>query len=622
MDERRTAEYLFETTIGLVFGLGSSAAAPLGGTEPIAAAAPAGRLSDAAYEILRQCAGEGGGGFRDHDGPMKTLFEEARAAKEVFCDFYTRKENSPAAAEALEKLGRKNISAEEKAKIVSAVWAPESVLPDEDILLRWKLREVLPNPRPIVPTEVVLQLNALYTLPESFPETIPKHLREAAGKAAENPGKKIADYDHPVPLFEDDSRHELVSCLGELDGDLAFEKEMSVIPHDYKVPVLISLSVTHEDLDEPCGRWIHWLLKKRKYNHIKLFILTENGANSIRKRLLGTDLGVFSVFGTYARHFNALKYSQLLLEKAYGMRAGIKLDTDEGIRSRDLYRAKGSTWFQILCHPYWGGNALDWKEKPVSLAVNIGEYMNDKDIRELGYENALRAPDVKPPESAAGDHILFNKAAAHGRATALYNGFDHLEDFVSHPVVKGGGYGIMNDGLRKAVPFAHSLAGRAEDQQFFFSGLPGGIRGIFHPDLRIAHYKSSVSASERKTAVSRLVGDMYRLILFQHLAEMLDVKEAIDPMPGVFAGGLARAQAFFHLLHHAVTALQKNLHEAAEELLTDGINRLRELKKFIDEGTVTEQFKKEQKQWRVFIERADASDPEKVRAVLEELVVQ
>ena len=117
-----------------------------------------------------------------------------------------------------------------------------------------------------------------------------------------------------------------------------------------------------------------------------------------------------------------------------------------------------------MCHEYWGGTAEDARGMPVYLGVNAGEYINERDIKTFGYENSLRKPDVKFDGNFIGADIFFNKGIAHARATALYNqAAGRLDDFISHPVVKGGGYGIDNYSLRKYVPFTFSEVGRAED---------------------------------------------------------------------------------------------------------------------------------------------------------------
>lgn len=558
----------------------------------------------------------------------------------TFLQYYSRPEQAEKVDAVLE-LFESGVEPELLAEAISKVWMPELEMDDESILDRWRLSDLKANREPVKPEQVLLQLNALYTVPEKGAEKkitrLPERLRQQAREVQRDPGKKVADYDHPVHLYEEDGQHELIGCLRDLDEEIGFEKEQGVLPEDHAVPVLLSVSVTHEGIDQAAGDWIEWLLESKHYHHLHVFVLTETMVRRIEKALAGgegeartegrpgsgpvggdRDAGlfpVFSVFGKYGRHFNALKYSQLLFEKSHGIRAGFKLDTDEGIRSRDLYAVRGKTWFQILCHPYWGGTAVDWKGQSVLLAVNEGEYINSSDIDKHGYSGSLRTPDVAIPNSWSGPNMFFQKGFAHGRTTGLYNTFNDVEDGISHTVVKGGGYGITNQGLRKAAPFTFSWVGRAEDQQFYFSGLPEGIRGIFHPDLRIAHYKASVRGAEEKTAATRFIGDMYRLIIFQRLAELMDVKSDIDPMPGVFAGELAQAQAAFATLLKAVEFASRGEEETGRYVVEEGVQELVDLEHRIDRGEVERELHRERQTWRDFIEAADSADPTELEKI-------
>ncbi len=566
----------------------------------------------------------------------------------TFLQYYSRPDQADKVDAVLE-LFESGVDPELLAEAVSKVWMPELEMTDASILDRWRLADLKANREPVKPEQVLLQLNALYTVPEKGAEkkriVLPERLQQQAREVQQDPGRKVADYDHPVHLYEEDGQHELVGCLRELDEEIGFEKKQGVLPEDHVVPVLLSVSVTHEGIDQAAGDWIEWLLESKHYHHLEVIVLTETRVRRIREAIAGgkkeafaggtgegqieetsgispagddnaaDSFPVFSVFGKYGRHFNALKYSQLLFEKTHGIRAGFKLDTDEGIRSRDLYAARGKTWFQILCHPYWGGTAVDWKGRSVLLAVNEGEYINSSDIDKHGYAGSLRAPDVSIPNSWSGPNMFFQKGFAHGRTTGLYNTFNSVEDGISHTVVKGGGYGITNQGLRKAAPFTFSWVGRAEDQQFYFSGIPEGVRGIFHPDLRIAHYKASVKGAEEKTAATRFIGDMYRLIIFQRLAELLDVKSDIDPMPGVFAGDLARAQAAFATMLKAVDFASRGEEETGRYIVEEGVRELVDLEQRIDRGEVERELHREREMWRGFIQAADSLDPEHMKKI-------
>jgi len=494
------------------------------------------------------------------------------------------------------------------AKAVTEIWAPEVSIADEDILPKWKLSKVSPNKKPYKPEEVVLQVNGLYSLPDSIPEFLHRDIRDEWNRVIDIPDDVVFDYDHPVPIFSPDDSHELISCLNELDEEIGFEKTQGIFRADYKVPVVLSISVTHPRIDRLCSMWLRNIMEEKHYKNMRFYYLSEGTTGNIKKALdfYPRRKAVFSVSGKYANHFNTLKYFQLILEKTHGIRTGFKIDADEGIRSGDLQAATGKTWFQTLCHEYWGGTAEDARGMPVYLGVNAGEYINEGDIKTFGYENSLRKPDVKFDGNFIGTDIFFNKGIAHARATALYNkAAGRLDDFISHPVVKGGGYGIDNYSLRKYAPFTFSEVGRAEDQQFYLSGLAKGVNGIFTPDLRIAHYKQSLARSESTTEATRFLGDMFRLVIFQEIVGFLGVKDLIDPMPGVFAGELARIQAFFSILYKSYSYCAKGETYTGDLLFERGLKELQGLIDDVESGRIRQQWEIEQNDFETLIDAID-----------------
>lgn len=511
-----------------------------------------------------------------------------------------------------------------RAKAITEIWAPETAMHNDEILPAWKLSSVQANTHPYKPEEILLQLNGLYTLPEDVPDSLPGNIRDEWNRIKDISDDIFYEYDHPVPIFCPDTTHELVACLHELDLEIGFEKEQAVFDDQYKVPVVISVSVTHPRLDHLCVMWLKTILGEKKYKHLNLFILSEKSTTHL-KNILGFQPGensVFSVSGKYANHFNTLKYFQLIMGKTHGIRAGFKLDSDEGIRSRDLYSVTGTTWFNTMCHHYWGGTAEDAWGTHVYIGVNEGEYVNEKDIKAHGYENSLRLPDVIFDGTYVSPDIFFHKGIAHACATSLYNkAGEKLEDFISHPVVKGGGYGIDNYALKKFVPFTLSLVGRAEDQQFYLSGLARGVCGIFTPDLRIAHYKQSLAASESTTEVSRFIGDMFRLVIFKEIVGFLGVKGKINPMPGVFAGDLARVQAFFSILYKSYAYCHRGDIEKGDLLFRRGIDELAHLMQTIDSGKIKQQWDKEQTDFQNLVIAIESCSPDKLAEAVRNLEI-
>lgn len=576
------------------------------------------------YTFFKTITAESKGSNTDtHRGDsklLKRLFALYSTAKRVFVDYYSAPSRFHNFVQKFTRYRNEPVP-ERKARIATEIWAPELSIPEKDILEKWRLHKVTKAEHPITSDQLVIQLNALYTLPVSIPAGTDPDTGAVLKEISNNSDMKIADYDHPVPVFSTRAEHELILCLEELDRDIGFEKSIGNFAPGSRLPVVVSISVTHRHLDRIAERWVRGCIGQSHFRHLKVLLLSEDVLNSIQKDLLKRSFDVFSVQGQYARHFNTLKYVQLLLEKPYGIRAGFKLDTDEGIRSEDLFRATGKSWFQTLCHEYWGGLAYDWRGRIVYTGVNVGEYVNSSDIDALGFDKALREPDVKPPKTYISPDIFFNKAFAHSRTTVLYNRFDTLEEFVSHPVVKGGGFGIDNEGLRKYTPFTLSCVGRAEDQAFYFYGLSKGLRGIFHPDLRIAHYKNRFASSESKTEAQRFIGDMYRLVLFSHLVELLGFKDDIDPMPGIFAGGLAFCQAFFNMVYRAYVYGAGDNEQYADVLMADGLDTIEALYHSVQNGEIRSMLADEEQQWKNFVALCEKIDPPKTRRFFDDLFI-
>ncbi|MDC7225229.1 MAG: hypothetical protein PQJ61_00530 [Spirochaetales bacterium] len=509
----------------------------------------------------------------------------------------------------------------DRARAVSELWSPELLIDDDEIFNSWKLRKVAENPLPYKPEEIIIQLNALYSPADrTAPDGIDAETAAAYNEYMSTNPKKIAVYDHPVPVFTRGTDHELEKCLAEMDEDIAYEKQSGVFPSGKKLRVLVSISTTHQGLDEICENWLGSIVKEMKLNNITCYLLSENKTADLQK-ILGPAASIFTVQGKYACHFGALKYAQLIFERAYGTRAGFKLDTDEGIHSADMKEVSGKTWLQQLCHPYWGGTAINSNGESVSLGFNIGEYVDSRDLESFGYKKAIRTPEVKPKEDVRGPYLIFNKGGCQAKGTMLLNRTKTLEDFISHPLVKGGGYGIDNDGLRKAVPVGFSMVGRAEDQQFYFSAINQGVQGIFNPMNRIIHYKEDVAKSEKQHVAGRNVADIYRMLLFRELMCYLNVVDNTKPFPANYASEHGITQAFFLWLYLIFTESASGNEEEAEHYLAEGLSELLPLLDEIESGKVIRRFESEREAWKDFISAVDAMSVADAESWLESLII-
>ena len=564
--------------------------------------ASGGTLSEALAEFFKnELSGKPDPGVLPEADILKRFY---RPAEQSFINYY----EDPANSETLQKYAEiifKTSDALKRASAIAALWSPDLNKNSEDIYSSWKLSKVEKNPDPYTPDEIIIQLNALYSPAEqTAPGGVSPDTAEAYNLYMQGSPEKIAVYDHPVPVFTRGAEHELEKCLAELDIDVLHEKEAGVFPSDKKLKVLISISTTHRNLDSICEMWLADILTELEIKNLDCYILSETKCRELDS-IMGAAAKIFTVQGKYACHFGALKYAQLIFEKAYGTRAGFKLDTDEGIHSADMKSVSGKTWLQQLCHPYWGGKAVNAEGKNITLGFNIGEYVDSRDMDSLGYSKAIRTPEVKINNDLRGPYLLFSKGACQARGTELLNRAQQLEDFISHPLVKGGGYGVDNITLRTAVPVGFSMTGRAEDQQFYFSAVNSGVQGIFNPLLRIIHYKADVAKSEHKNEAARNIADIYRMLLFRELMTYLDIIDHTVPFPSNFASPLSEAQVFWLWLYLMFSASASGREDDAREYLTEGLRQLPPLLDDINAGRVTRLFEEERKAWTEFISAVD-----------------
>lgn len=130
---------------------------------------------------------------------------------------------------------------------------------------------------------------------------------------------------------------------------------------------------------------------------------------------------------------------------------------------------------------------------------------------------------------------------------------------------------------------------------------------------------------------TRFIGDMYRLIIFSYIIQLLPekwqhedknkLKREIDPMPGVFAGQMSILQAFLNLHYKAYWFSSQGKVPLAEQPLTQGMDELLNLVRQIDDGSIKDAFDQESELWREFIEHVDSLADDEVRGVLDSFVV-
>jgi hypothetical protein len=109
---------------------------------------------------------------------------------------------------------------------------------------------------------------------------------------------------------------------------------------------------------------------------------------------------------------------------------------------------------------------------------------------------------------------------------------------------------------------------------------------------------------------------MFRLVIFMEIVGFLGVKSKIDPMPGVFAGDLARIQAFFSILYKSYGYLASGEVDKGNLLFTQGLDELQELIKAIGSGEIKRKWEAEQEDFNQFIRSVAACSPDALKRVV------
>ena len=108
------------------------------------------------------------------------------------------------------------------------------------------------NPAPVTQPhrEVLFTSNALFTLPldESHEKALSPDLHEQVIPVMEEEQRHW--YDHPIPLGVGSDQNEVVYGLQGLEEAVRFEIGRGTAPEDAKVPVLLSISTTHDGLGQ------------------------------------------------------------------------------------------------------------------------------------------------------------------------------------------------------------------------------------------------------------------------------------------------------------------------------------------------------------------------------------
>ncbi len=488
-------------------------------------------------------------------------------------------------------------------------------------------------------SEILITSNVLLTVPLRDDDKVFMSLPEQLGnklKTVMEQGQRYW-YDHPIPVGISPQKNELVYGLKELDAAIAFEKDRGVISPQDKVDCVLSVSVTHEGLQELAKPLAVEMLKTLKgLQHLNVYIWSESETEKLldwiiipsMKKFLGSiDAKILKhtigINGEYGRHYSFLKAIgalwQVLIHPP--LKGTFKIDLDQVFPQMELVRSTRLSAFEHFKTPLWGAHGVDRNGKKVELGMIAGALVNESDIGK-----SLFTPDVTYPKfGPKGDEWIFLSSLPQALSTqaemmARYDNpkLDGIHRCIQRIHVTGGTCGILIDSLRRHRPFTPSFVGRAEDQAYLLSVLfkdsAQGLLRYLHKDGLIMRHDKERLADEaiRNAETGKLVGDLIRILVFTHYAKVLPwqmdlTKAAVDPFTGCFISKLPVTVAGLRFALKLAMLFDDRVEQQAVEFMELGVKRLSDIFKKVDDnnGPLERLFRDEQNAWKIYYDVLD-----------------
>ena len=487
---------------------------------------------------------------------------------------------------------------------------PDSMI--DEIRRRRKLYEIQPAKRPLrnLSEELLLTSNVLICPPiNASSNYVPQKVKESVSEFAD----KIQDfwYDHPIPMDAAPAENEILYGLKNLDEALHVELLNGIIKPNKKLNMVLSLSVTHEGMEEVAFEYVTSIIKENlNLSYINIYLMSESACKNIVSEICPNNLNVEKVFGVngaYGRHYSFLKAILAVWNRFIDRetRFTFKIDLDQVFDQHALIKKYKKTAFQILASPAWGGKALDYKGNRADLGMIAGGLVNEADSH-LG----LLIPDVKRPNNENLLKPLTSRRvfcsqwpqaiSTEAEILQTRNNFQRVH-------VTGGTTGIELNALFKWRPFTPSFINRAEDQAYVFSSYQEKeylthlhAAGLIMRHDKAVFAKRSIAHSQNGKAI----GDIERLIFFSRYASILDVdleaiKEHFWPFTSCF---IQKEHAALACLIFAIDGAVKG-----DKFVTDGTGRLSRSLDF-SETLMRNEFDKEKEGWFAFYDALENSD--------------
>lgn len=504
-----------------------------------------------------------------------------------------------------------------------------------------RIRRLNPSPIQDAAREILFTSNVLLTIPSTsisiqdlgLPEPLRGRLDEIKRE------RQVYWYDHPVQIGVETKKNEVIYGLKGLDQAIRFEKRRGIVAEEARVNCLISVSVTHEGLQDVAKEYLKEVFKTtRGFQHLTVYALTESDTSRLLDEILlpaaeyylgekNTDLlhDVIGVDGEYGRHYSLLKAIAPLwrLFCDSGVRAVFKIDLDQVFPQEELVKETGFSAFEHLKTPLWGAEGEDNHGGRVDLGMIAGALVNHKDI-----DNSLFTPDVSFPEgSIKGDEWIFfsrlpQAISTQAEMTTRYRGdpFDGRDSCIQRFHVTGGTCGILVDKLRKYRPFTPSFIGRAEDQAYLLSVLfkepNGNLRYVHKDGLIMRHDKESfVGEAIRFAHIGKLIGDYARVLLFSYYAKWLPwtiekTKQCVDPFTGCFISHIPISVVFLRFALKGASLFNEGKQKEGFDLLQMGTIRLQKIVKELvrTPNLLEDRFREEKRAWNIYYDTLDRAE--------------
>ncbi len=427
-------------------------------------------------------------------------------------------------------------------------------------------------------TELLLTTNALVSPPLDLESPhIPDDLRYGARRISGMP--QSFWYDHPVPLDASPEENEILYGIRQLDEALKIECDMGHLNYGAKIDLAISVSVTHEGMEELGADYVRNLICKHlKLTHLRVFLFDEIRCQKMIETLCPGDeaaRSVFGVNGAYGRHYSFLKTLLLIWQQTVNPNVSFtfKIDLDQVFDQTALLSYTGKTALQHLMNPAWGGSARDFAGREVDLGMLAGGLVNGRDAKAGLFLPDVQRPTTLQTKKAFSSNRLFcpqwpQAISTEAEIMQTEGGFQRIH-------VTGGTTGITAQALQRWRPFTPSFINRAEDQAYTLSAIEHNVYlSHLHANGLIMRHDKMVFAGKAiaHAAPGKAIGNIERLMLFSRYAALQplgfeEIQSHFWPFTSCFMHPQAKTLAALIFLIDGCSAGGRFVEEGAPRLM-------------------------------------------------------